>query len=294
MRLPAFAAAAALLLAGCAGLPPIDAATRAELAPSGTLRVGINYGNAVLVQRNAATGELTGIAPDLARELARRAGLPLQMVPFDAAGRMADAVRQGAWDVTFLAVDPVRGNDIAFTAPYLEIEGAYLVRDASPFRANEDVDRPGVRIAVGAKSAYDLYLTRTIRHATLVRVPTSAGAIAEFASKGLEVAAGVKQPVVEASSKMPGTRVLPGRFMAIGQASGVPKGRERAHRYLAAFVEDVKASGFVADAMARHGVRGASVAPAADATPTPAPTARAARRDPAPAASGTSPAAALR
>ena len=257
------AALAAFLLSSCAGVPAIDDVTRAELAPSGTLRIGINYGNAVLVQRNAATGELTGIAPDLAREFARRAGVPFVLVPFDAAGRMADAVKQGAWDVAFLAVDPVRGNDIGFTAPYLEIEGAYLVRDASPIRANEDVDRPGVRISVGAKSAYDLFLTREIRRATLVRVPTSAAAIDEFLAKGYEVAAGVKQPIQAAAAATPGLRVLPGRFMAIGQGSGVPKGRERARQYLAAFIEDVKASGFVAASMERHGIKGASVAPPA-------------------------------
>lgn len=254
------AALAALLVSACAVVPAIDDATKAELAPSGTLRIGINYGNAVLVQRNAATGELTGIAPDLARELGRRSGLPVQLVPFDAAGRMADAVKQGAWDVAFLAVDPVRGNDIGFTAPYLEIEGAYLVRNDSPFRTNEEVDRPGVRISVGAKSAYDLFLTREIKRATLVRVPTSAAAIDEFLARGYEVAAGVKQPVQAAAAANPGLRVLPGRFMAIGQASGVPKGRERARQYLAAFVEDVKASGFVAASMERHGIKGASVA----------------------------------
>ncbi len=257
------AALAAFVLASCAGTPAIDAATRAQLAPTGTLRIGINHGNAVLVKRDPQSGELTGLAPDLAREFARRSGVPFVLVPFDAAGRMADAVKTGAWDVAFLAVDPVRGKDIAFTAPYLEIEGAYMVPAASPIRSNEDVDRPGVRVSVGRNSAYDLYLTRYLKQATLVRVTTSQGAIDEFAAKGYEVVAGVKQPIVAASAKMPGTRVLPGRFMAIGQASGVPQGRPLAHRFLADFIEDAKASGFVAASMQRHGIQGATVAPPA-------------------------------
>lgn len=254
------AALAAFLLSSCAGVPAIDGATRSELAPSGTLRIGINYGNAVLVQRNAATGELAGIAPDLAREFARRAGLPFVLVPYESAGKMADAVRQGAWDLAFLAVDPVRGKDIAFTAPYLEIEGAYMVRNASPIRSNDDVDREGVRVSVGAKSAYDLYLTRHLKRATLVRVVSSQGAIDAFVDKGYEVVAGVKQPIQAAAASLPGMRVLPGRFMAIGQASGVPQGRPRAHAFLVAFIEDAKASGFVAASMERHGAKGASVA----------------------------------
>jgi polar amino acid transport system substrate-binding protein len=255
------ALAALACLASCATQPMSSSEAIKQLAPSGTLRVGINYGNTVLVQRNAATGELRGLAPDLARELARRAGVPVTLVPYDTAGKMADAVKAGAWDVAFLAVDPARAKDIIFTAPYLEIEGAYMVPAGSPIRSNEEVDREGVRLAVGLNSAYDLYLTRHIKRATIVRSPTSQAAIDEFVAKKLEVVAGVKQPIQEASAKIGGMRVLPGRFMAIGQASGVPQGREAAARYLSDFIEDAKASGFVAESLARAGVKGASVAP---------------------------------
>lgn len=239
----------------------IPAATLSELAPSGTLRVGINYGNTVLVQRNTVTGELNGLAPDLARELARRAGVPVVLVPYDTAGKMADAVKAGAWDVAFLAVDPQRAADIEFTAPYLEIEGAYMVPAGSKIASNDEVDREGVRIAVGLKRAYDLYLTRNIKRATIVRAQNSQAAIDEFVAKNYEVVAGVKQPIISASAGIPGARVLAGRFMAIGQASGVPKGRDAAARYLREYIEDVKASGFVAESLKKSGVGGATVAP---------------------------------
>ena len=256
--------ACSIPLASCAIAPMISPAARTDLAPTGTLRVGINYGNPVLVQRDPATGDLRGVAVDLARELASRIGVPIELVTYDAAGKMADAVKTGAWDVAFLAIDPARAAEISFTAPYVEIEGTYLVPAGSPLRSIEDVDREGVRVAVGAKSAYDLFLARNLKRAQLVRAPTGAAAIELFLADELEAVAGVKQPLLAAAAKIPGSRVLEGRFMAIRQAAGTPKNRGGAGaRYLREFIEDAKATGFVVRALEKSGVGGVSVAPAA-------------------------------
>ncbi len=232
-----------------------------DLAPTGRLRAAINFGNPVLAQKDPATGEPRGVSVDLARELGRRLGLPVDLIAYDAAGKVVDAVKTGAWDVAFLAVDPDRAAEIAFTAPYVVIEGTYAVPADSPLRAIEDVDRNGVRIAVGAKSAYDLYLTRTLKHARLVRAPTSPAAIELFQREKLEAVAGVKQPLVQLAKSDPRVRVIDGRFMAIEQAMGTPRGRESAASYLRPFVEEMKASGFVASALERSGQRDAVVAP---------------------------------
>jgi polar amino acid transport system substrate-binding protein len=249
--------------APCANAQGASPAALADLAPGGKLRAGVNYGNPVLVQKDPDTGGPKGLAVDLAQELGRRLGVPVELVTFDAAGKMADAAGTGAWDIAFLAVDPVRAAQIAFTAPYLEIEGVYLVPAGSTIRANDEVDREGVRIAVGKGSAYDLYLTRALRHAQLVRAPTSPAAVEMFVRERLEVSAGVKQQLEAAVPTIPGSRLLPGRFMAIGQAAGVPRGRDAGAAYVAAFIEDAKASGFVARSLARHGIEGATVAPPA-------------------------------
>lgn len=240
----------------------IPAATLAELAPTGTLRVGINYGNPVLVQRNPQTGELSGVAPDLAREFARTLGLPIEIIPYDGAGKMAEAAKVSAWDVAFLAVDPLRAEVIRFTAPYVEIEGIYLVPAGSPIASNADVDKPGVRVATSARSAYDLYLTRTLKNATLVREDAYADTVKLLLAGKADVLAGVKQPVLETAATLPGSRVLEGRFMAILQASGVPAGRDAAGRCLGEFIEQAKASGFVAKALANSGNANVTVAPA--------------------------------
>jgi polar amino acid transport system substrate-binding protein len=250
-----------VLLAACAAMPPVSPDARYDLAPTGKLRVGINYGNPILVQKDQATGEPRGIAVDLSRELARRLGVPVEFVFYDAAGMMTDALKTGAWDVAFLAVDPKRAAEISFTAPYIEIEGAYLVPAGSPLRTIEDVDHEGVRIAVGAKSAYDLFLSRNLKHAQLMRAPTFEETIDLFISVKLEVLAGVKQPLVEAAAKIPGSRVLEGRFMVINQAAGVPKGREAGARYLRQFIEDAKSTGMVAQSLGKSGITGVSVAP---------------------------------
>ena len=235
-----------------------------DLAPTGKLRAAINLGNMVLAQKDPATGDMRGVTVDLARELARRVGLPLELVPFDAAGKVFEALKAGAWDVAFLAIEPVRAAEIAFTAPYVIIEGVYLVPKDSPLRAVADVDRDGVRIAVNKGSAYDLYLTRTIKHAQLVR---GENGIELFVRDRLEAAAGVKQPLVEYAKTDPSVRIMDGRFMEIRQAMGAPKlryqGRDAAPRYLHAFVEEMKATGFIAEALRRSNQPDAAVAPPA-------------------------------
>jgi polar amino acid transport system substrate-binding protein len=233
-----------------------------ELAPEGQLRAAINFGNPVLAQRNAQ-GEPQGVSVDLTRELGRRLGVPVELVTFDAAGKVFEALKTAAWDVAFLAIDPVRATEIAFTAPYVLIEGTYIVRADSPLRASEDFDRPGVRIAVGKGAAYDLFLTRSLRHAQLLRADTSPGAIELFVAQGLEAAAGVRQPLVAYAKSHPGYRVIEGCFTAIRQAMGAPKQRTAGFAYLATFVEEMKASGFIAAALARSGQHEATVAPLA-------------------------------
>ena len=239
---------------------PADVAT--IIAPSGHLRAAINYGNPVLAQKDPRTGEPRGVSAELARELGRRLNLPVDFIPYDSAGKVTDALQSGAWDVAFLAIDPVRSAGITYTAPYVLIEGAYLVADSSPIGGNDDVDRPGVRISVGRGSAYDLFLTRTLKNAQLVRVTTSGDAMDAFLRDRLDVAAGVKQPITAFAAAHPGLRVLPGRFMVIEQAVGIPKAREAAIPFMRAFVEEMKASGFVARALASSGQSDATVAPA--------------------------------
>jgi len=236
---------------------------RDELAPTGKLRVGINYGNPVLATRDPASGELRGVAVDLARELGRRLDLPVELVGFDAAGKMFEAVRAGAWDVAFLAIDPGRADEIDFTAAYIEIEGTYLVPAGSPFHAIEEIDRDKVRVGISAKSAYDLFLSRTMQRAELVRAPGPDAAFELLTTGQVDVLAGVRQHLVANSVKLPGSRVFADRFMAIEQALGIPKGRAEAARYLREFIEEVKASGLVARAIERAGVSGVAVAPPA-------------------------------
>jgi polar amino acid transport system substrate-binding protein len=233
-----------LLLAACASVPEPQAVK--DLAPSGKLRAAINFGNPVLAQKDAASGEPRGVSVDLARELGRRLGVPVELVTFDAAGKVFDALKSGAWDIAFLAIDPARAAEISFSAPYVVIEGTYAVPQASPLRTIEDVDREGVRVAVGNKSAYDLYLTRTLKRAQIVRAPTSPGAVELFVKHRLEAVAGVRQPLVEFARSNPGVRVIEGHFMKIEQAMGTPRGREAGARYLRAFVDEMKSSGFVA------------------------------------------------
>jgi polar amino acid transport system substrate-binding protein len=241
----------------------VSDAVKRDIAPGGTLRIAINYGNPVLAQKDPVSGEPRGVSADIARELARRLAVPHAFVTFDAAGKVFEALSRDAWDVAFMAIDPKRAADIDFTPPYVVIEGSYMVPADSPLRVIDDVDRAGVRIAVGEGSAYDLYLTRTIRNARIVRAPTGNEAIAMFEREELEAAAGVKSPLLRYAQTRGGLRVMDGRFMAIEQAMGVPKGRRIAVDYLRAMLEELKASRFVADALARSGQHDALVAPAA-------------------------------
>jgi polar amino acid transport system substrate-binding protein len=234
-----------------------------DLAPSGKLRAAINFGNPVLAQRDRATGEPSGVTAELARALAQRLGVAVGFVPFDTAGKVFEAAKTGAWDVAFLAIDPVRAADIDFTAPYVVIEGTYVVPANSPLHKVEDVDRDGVRVAVGQGSAYDLYLTRSLKHAQLIRAASSGAAIEVFLKDRLEALAGVKQPLVAFAKTNANVQLMPGRFMAIEQAMGTPKGRGAGARYLRQFIEDMKSSGFVAKALRASGQTDAAVAPPA-------------------------------
>jgi polar amino acid transport system substrate-binding protein len=229
----------------------------AELAPKGRLRAAINFGNSVLAQQDPTGGEPRGVSAELARELARRLGVGIDYVTFDAAGKVFEALKAGLWDIAFLAIDPVRAAGIDFTAPYVVIEGTYVVRKDSPLRTIEDVDRDGVRVAVAQGSAYDLYLTRALKHAKLVRQPSGPESLEMFVRDRLEAAGGVRQPIVAFAQAHPDMRVIPGRFMAI------EKGRAAGVAYLRAFIEEMKASGFVARALQASGQGDASVAPLA-------------------------------
>jgi polar amino acid transport system substrate-binding protein len=255
-----FCAAGAVLLGGCAAAPPGAHAAAVELAPTGRLRAAINEGNPVLATRGPS-GEPQGVSVDLAREAARRLDVAIELVPFTAAGKVVDAMKAGNVDLAFVAIDPVRAADMAYTAPYVVIEGAYLVRNDSPLGANDEVDRAGTRVAVGRGSAYDLFLSRELKHATLVRVPTSPVVVDEFLAQALDVAAGVKQQLQADARRVAGVRLLPGRFMVIEQAMAVRKGNAAAQAWLSRYIEEMKATGFVAEALRRHRVEGAAVAP---------------------------------
>ncbi|WP_119157845.1 ABC transporter substrate-binding protein [Caldimonas tepidiphila] len=236
----------------------------AAFAPTGRLRASINLGNPILAGTDPATGAARGVSVDLASELARRLGVALELVVVDAAGKSVEVVAQERADIGFFAIDPLRGTDIAFTEPYVLIEGCYLVRADSPLQVNEQVDREGQVVVVGKGSAYDLFLTRELKQARIERAPTSPAVVDTFAELGAraDVAAGVKQQLEADAVRLGGMRLLPGRFMVIRQAMGVPKSRGlAAAEALSGFVEEMKASGFVAAALARHGIQGASVAP---------------------------------
>ena len=244
MSFPAFAQSA----------PPPDAIR--DLAPTGRLRAAINFGNGVLAQKGP-NDEARGITPDLATELAKRLGVPVEFVRYEAAGKVFEGAKAGAWDIGFIAIEPVRAADIDFTAPYVIIEGTYMVRKDSALKEVADVDKPGIKIAVGLKSAYDLYLTRTIKTATVVRAAVGGGRamIEMWVNDKLEVAAGVRQQLEAYAKDHPEVRIMSGAFQQIQQAMGMPKKdgqiRPAGSAYLKAFVEEMKASGFVADALKR-------------------------------------------
>ncbi len=242
----------------------LDPAAAPTFAPAGALRASINLGNPLLARAGPAGGPPRGVSVDLAREAARRLGVEVEFLVFDTANQSVEAVRAERADIGFFAVDPLRGAGIGFTDAYLLIEGCYLVRDDAPYTRIEEVDRAGTRVVVGQGSAYDLFLSRALQAAEIVRAPSSQAVVETFLARGLEVAAGVRQPLEAEAAQHGGLRLLPGRFMEIRQAMGLPAGRgEAARQALADFVEAMKAEGFVAQALARHGVQGATVAPPA-------------------------------
>jgi polar amino acid transport system substrate-binding protein len=256
-----FASAAIMLLAATIGAWAQGAAppdVLKDLAPTGKLRAAINFGNGVLAQKGK-DGEPQGITADLSRELAKRLGVPVAFVTFEAAGKVFEAAKAGAWDVGFIAIEPVRAADIEFTPPYVIIDGTYMVRKDSPLKDVGDVDKPGIKIAVGLGSAYDLYLTRTIKNATLVRAKVGGGKamIELWLNDKLDAAAGVRQQLEVYAKDHPDVRIMSGAFQEIKQAMGMPKKNGEAGKagaaYLAAFVEEMKANGFVADALKRSG-----------------------------------------
>jgi len=257
-------AATTLALAVPVAAQPVPDEARKELAPTGTLRAAINLGNGVLAQKDEKTGEPKGVTPELAHTLGKRLGVPVQLVAYEAAGKVFDGASKNEWDIAFVAIEPVRASVIEFTAPYVLIEGVYMVPTDSPIKSLADVDKAGNRIAVGLKSAYDLFLTRTIKNATIVRAATggSRAMIDLFRAEKLEVVAGVRQPLADYAKDHADVRMIDEPFMQIEQAMGTPKGRLKGVAYLRTFIEEMKASGFVADALKRSG-QNAAVAPAA-------------------------------
>lgn len=244
--------------------PLASPALVAAFAPTGKLRASINLGNPILARRNPATGEAEGVSVDLARALAAELGVPVELKVFDAAAKSVVAVTAGEADIGFFAIDPKRGEGVRFSAAYVQIEGAYLVRNASPLTDNAQVDRAGTTVMVGKGSAYDLYLSRELKAATILRAPTSPAVVDTFLAEKADVAAGVKQQLQADAARLPGLRLLPGRFMVIEQAMGVQANRgEAAQQFLRGFVERMKAGGFVAQALQRHQIQGAIVAPPA-------------------------------
>jgi polar amino acid transport system substrate-binding protein len=238
----------------------ISSAARSELTPGGKLRVGLNYGNFLLVLKDGPGGEPRGIAPDLGRELGRRLGVPVEFIKYEQAGKLADAVKDGKCDVGFLGAEPQRANEIAFTTAYLEIPVTFLVPAGSPLRALADVDRKGVRIAVADRSAYDLFLTRTIKNAELVRAQGIDGSYDLFVAKKLDALAGLMPRLVSDAEKLPGSRILEGQVTGVQQAIGTPKARAAAAGFLSEFAADLRKSGFVSKLVSEHGVRGVNVA----------------------------------
>lgn len=240
----------------------ISAELAKEIAPTGTLRAVINYGNPILARKDSATGTPMGVSVDLAQALSKQLSVPLTLIPVESAGKSVEAVTQGQADIGFFAIDPVRGKGIAFTPPYVLIEGSYLVKQGSPLTNNAEVDQTKHTVVVGKGSAYDLFLTRELKEAQLVRAPTSPLVVPFFLNGTYDVAAGVKQQLESDARKTEGLRLLPGRFMVIEQAMGQPNHvSKRAQETLANFVHEMKSNGFVRDSLLRHHIEGATIAP---------------------------------
>ena len=241
----------------------VTPAVRADLAPTGKLRAGINYGNFILATKDRATGEPRGVAVDLLQEIGRRLGVPVEIVAYDSVAVMGDAAPTGVWDIAFLGSDPAREGLMSFTAAYLEIDATYLVPAASTLRTAAEVDREGVRVAAPARANYELFLRRNLTRAQLVSTQGADAAFDLLSTGKVDALAGLKQGLLGLVDKLPGSRLVEGRFMGVQQSIAVPKGREAGLAYLRSVVEEAKASGLVARAIEKTGARGVSVAPPA-------------------------------
>jgi len=245
-------------------MPDITPAVRADLAPTGKLRAGINYGNFILATKDRITGESSGVAVDLLQDIARRLGVPAEIVAYDSVAVMGDAAPTNAWDIAFLGSDPQREKLMSFTPAYLEIDATYLVPGNSPLRAAAEVDRAGVRVSAPARANYELFLTRNLKHAQLVSTQGTAAAFDLLVTGEVDALAGLKQGLLDLLGRLPGSRILEGRFMGVQQSIAVPKGRDAGLAYLRRVVENAKRSGLVARAIERTGARGVSVAPSSE------------------------------
>ena len=234
----------------------MDAEILAQLAPGGTLRVGLNMANGLLITGTAPDGEPDGVAPDMAHAIAERLGVPVALVQFASPGEIADSAAANVWDIGLIGAEPARAEVMDFTAAYVEIEATYLVPEASSFMTVQDVDSEGTRIAISGRSAYDLYLTRALKNAELVRSQGISGAVQLFTNDNLDALAGLRPALVAEAAKLPNTRILDGKFTAVQQAAGVQKGKSEAAQFLSKFVEEAKASGLVATLIERHNVVG--------------------------------------
>ncbi len=246
------------LIAGCATPPAVSDAARAELAPTGKLRAGMNLGNVLFTTKDSATGELRGVSVDLMRELASRLGVPVEFVVHATPGEVADAVDKGTWDVAILAIEPARAQKIAFSPAITEIEASYAVHKDSALHSVAEVDASGIRIAAPDKAGYELYLTRTLRNATLVRTKSFRASIDEFNARHVDAIAALRPNLLESMDKLPDARLLDGKFMTVNHGLGTPRERRAAAEFLKAFVEEMNASGFIARSIERHGVKGLS------------------------------------
>ena len=244
-------------------MPDITAAVRADLAPTGKVRAAINYGNFILATKDKATGESRGVAVDLTNDIGRRLGMPVEIVAYDSVAAMGDAAPSGAWDIAFLGSDPAREKIMSFTAAYIELDATYLVPAASPLKDASEVDRAGMRITAPARANYELYLQRNLKQAKLLSVANNDAALDLMTTGKADALAGLTQGLANMSAKLPGSRIVEGRFMAVQQSIAVPKGRDAGLAYLRSVVEDAKASGLVARAVEKTGAKGVTVAPSA-------------------------------
>jgi polar amino acid transport system substrate-binding protein len=255
--LKSFAAAlTGLLISGYTTAAEVSDTARAELAPSGKLRAGMNLDNTQFTRKDPATGELYGVSVDIMRELALRLGVPVEFIVHTTPGQVADSAQQGTWDVALLAIEESRAQTIAFSSPLTEMEATYAVRKDSSLQVIGDVDAAGVRIAAPDRSGYERYLTRTLHNATLVRTQNIPASVELFNAQGADALAGLRPILLEFMSRMPDARLLDGRFMTVNHGLGTPLGKPAAAEYLESFVQELHTSGFIARAIERHGVQG--------------------------------------